>query len=824
MGIMIGVENIAIASLLHDIGKIRWRVLRERKNHQDLGADWLEKKGLGGIISGAARSHHGRRFSDIKISNYLLVVYEADNLSAGERRIKDLTVEEGEEEGEFEPGLPLLSIFSRISLHSSDSDVVKPSLLNPASLESTKIFPKTSPKLVSFDEIRDYATSSEGYEELWNNFENDFDTINKSGSISVDTLLFLLQKYTSSIPSHTFATLDKETRNINWKYYPDISLFDHVKSTATIASALYRYLQETVGERFEREQLIDEIITEKAREEKRYLLVGGDLTGIQDFIYTLATGGALRTLRGRSFYVELLCHHIANEIIKNLGLTRTNIVFVGGGGCYILTHNTENARRKISEIENKINSYLFDNFGGRIYFGLSFIELSGFEIAGVSTETAQMGFGELWKELKEKMDLEKTKKWKNNLNQIFQIKEPKKERCNICREEIDELIEIDIEKDVYGCGDCNSFYNLGKKLAGEKFRFVLQNPSSDVKGFDIFGSNYILSDAPQEAELVFVLNSLNPKDYISNNAVFLPYGRYGMIGEFQELAKLSMGIERIGALRMDVDNLGQIFSRGLNRIREGEKISYQSFSRVASLSRELDLFFKFHLGQILECKSIEGFESFRLFENMESRHAVIIYSGGDDLFIAGAWSDIIETAFDIHRSFNLYTGENPNLDISGGATAFDTKYPLYKMAEEVGELEEKAKMNKRDNDDGDEKKSLSLFNSNLVFKWNEAEQICLKVIRLLIKLCEYESRKVRFKLPRGFIYDVLSVYNKLDEIGAFWHPKLFYITTRVGEKLRDLDKEAWSELRNVIMKLEINKPITAGFIWLDLLLRGGKEE
>ncbi len=84
-------------------------------------------------------------------------------------------------------------------------------------------------------------------------------------------------------------------------------------------------------------------------------------------------------------------------------------------------------------------------------------------------------------------------------------------------------------------------------------------------------------------------------------------------------------------------------------------------------------------------------------------------------------------AYDVHRSFKLYTGGNPNLNISGGLTAFRTKYPLYKMAEEVGELEEKAK---RYSQDGEEKNALTLFRSDLVFRWNEVERIYSSVLGL----------------------------------------------------------------------------------------------
>lgn len=48
----------------------------------------------------------------------------------------------------------------------------------------------------------------------------------------------------------------------------------------------------------------------------------------------------------------------------------------------------------------------------------------------------------------------------------------------------------------------------------------------------------------------------------------------------------------------------------------------------------------------------------------KKRNAVIVYSGGDDLFIVGSWDDIIGFAVDLYYALKKYT--QGTLKISGG--------------------------------------------------------------------------------------------------------------------------------------------------------------
>jgi CRISPR-associated protein Cas10/Csm1 subtype III-A len=65
------------------------------------------------------------------------------------------------------------------------------------------------------------------------------------------------------------------------------------------------------------------------------LLVGGDISGIQKFIYTISSKGAARMLRGRSFYLQLLTEALLRYTLVELGLPYSNVIYSGGGHFYL---------------------------------------------------------------------------------------------------------------------------------------------------------------------------------------------------------------------------------------------------------------------------------------------------------------------------------------------------------------------------------------------------------------------------------------------------------------------------------------------------------
>lgn len=87
------------------------------------------------------------------------------------------------------------------------------------------------------------------------------------------------------------------------------------------------------------------------------------------------------------------------------------------------------------------------------------------------------------------------------------------------------------------------------------------------------------------------------------------------------------------------------------------------------------------------------------------RNAVICYSGGDDLFIVGAWNEVIELALDIREKFAAYT-EN-TLKISAGIGVYKHDYPISVIANEVADMESMSKSRA-------EKNSITIFDDGAV--------------------------------------------------------------------------------------------------------------
>ncbi len=102
---------------------------------------------------------------------------------------------------------------------------------------------------------------------------------------------------------------------------PEVSLYDHSKTTAALSVALWRYHHDLKHDL--------EAVAAKQKDrsdwcEKKFLLVQGDLFGIQRFIFAdggESNRGAARILRGRSAYVSLLSECAALKLLEALDLT-----------------------------------------------------------------------------------------------------------------------------------------------------------------------------------------------------------------------------------------------------------------------------------------------------------------------------------------------------------------------------------------------------------------------------------------------------------------------------------------------------------------------
>ena len=114
----------------------------------------------------------------------------------------------------------------------------------------------------------------------------------------------------------------------------DLSLAEHSRLAVAFATAIFDYL-ENQGQ----DSLLDDasnLYTESA-----FLLASFDLSGIQDFIYNIASKGAAKQLKARSLYLEFMSENIVDSLLEKLALSRANALYIGGGHAYFVLPNTE---------------------------------------------------------------------------------------------------------------------------------------------------------------------------------------------------------------------------------------------------------------------------------------------------------------------------------------------------------------------------------------------------------------------------------------------------------------------------------------------------
>ncbi|OIP68751.1 MAG: type III-A CRISPR-associated protein Cas10/Csm1 [Oscillatoriales cyanobacterium CG2_30_44_21] len=604
--------------------------------------------------------------------------------------------------------------------------------------------------------------------------------------------------------------------------------------------------------------------------------VAGSLSGIQDFIYTISSDGALKSLRARSFYLELVAEEIVQQILDELKLPRTNVIYAGGGNLFILAGGLKILEDGLKNIQDKFNKWLLDTFQGKIFFSLDF-ESCDVQDIGSSK------FRECWNKAIAKLAIQKNRKFINQINQgsskLLATKNSY-QPCKVChRDDTDDLKPLNKHESesALACPSCRDMFRLGDQLPDTSAIFRTKQDSSDgakysikINGFyyHLFEAAKLILIPNSETETVYWINNWETTKYTKGSTVLMLMGRYYQEitkNEFpraEELAANAQGISRVGYLRMDVDRLGQIFARGLPDKKDSPRnIDEYSLPRVASLSRQMSYFFKVYLNSLAGDRvnnlpeKVETL-TIKSDKNFSRRNLMFIYAGGDDLFISGAWNEVVEFAFDIYQSFRAYTGNHPDITISGGISIDDAKFPLYQSADSSGDAESKAKNNGRD--------SLGLFGQ--AFKWEEwlgNQDIQVESIDSLIKAREYIKTKEELKLfgvlatakaiqtllksdvqvSRNFTRNLLATAQiqeqKIEEFGDkrtvkqydnqdkdiryFLHlPKIAYTLARLPDRIRSADE--FTKI-STSLKSPYNAPyFRAIATWIELLNRGGTNQ
>lgn len=673
--------QLYLGSLLHDIGKPLERAgfdasifgdwyKSAKYSHSGIGAAFLEKHKHSFIsireyldgVQRIVRNHHDPSEMDERI------VQLSDWLSSGERR----EIEVGEEEEVLKAkDARLLSIFAKV-FESNKSNNYYYKL---SSLELQRLFP-----------VKSGRVEADNYENLMRSFEENLGKFSEFPSPSklygeplLEAIFHYFYKYFWSVPAQTPRA----------GYEPDVSLFDHSKITSALSICLYDDIQHKIITNNEVEEACRKLLNfsfnppedEPLLSKNLFLLVGGDLSGIQDFIFNVPSKGAAKSLKGRSLYLELLTEVTAKLILRKFDLPLSNLIYSGGGNFYLLVPISRES--ELEMIRREVLKVLLDAHAGSLYFAISWTSLA-------IKDFFEGRIVNKWRELSENSSNLKRKRFselnlKENFFKLFgpfQSRDESGDLCQVCHLE-KELLEV-TEEDEKICPFCNSFKELAENLKNANYYCegfidtefeVSRSFTSYIDVFKAFGLKASFTREPTPGCLNYVLNRIFEWE-ISPNVVgfrFFPLGiplKENQIRAFDEISQESEGLKALGLLKMDVDNLGCIFREGLPK-------EQRTLSRIATLSRLFHLFFSGWVNQI--------------WENNFRDTAYIIFAGGDDSLILGAWDKLYEFMKLVRSDFGEFVGENSNVTLSSSYSIFPLKSPVVKSVAVVEDCLSEAK-------------------------------------------------------------------------------------------------------------------------------------
>lgn len=597
----------------------------------------------------------------------------------------------------------------------------------------------------------------------------------------INSLLNLLEATCSTIPSST-----------NKSELVDVSLYDHAKTTTGIALCLYDYLKSLHVNDY-RDAFFSRYPSKYYRE-PIFLLFSCDMSGIQDFIYNISGSGALKQLRARSLYLEIMIEHIVDELLEKLELNRANLLYTGGGHAYLLLPNTPEVKQAITLFQSELKEWFLSQYQTDLFLASAWIECSPNDLMNKGEDKNR--FSNLFRTLSSRLSDVKASRysakdiWKLNFDN-----EQTTQKGRECREchRTNALFE---DNDI--CEICNSFASVSKHLI-DKDVFCIVPSTSSTNGYENafplpFSSKMIvlsresyLAKKP-EVKRIYTKNSWDTGIRL---ATHIWMGDYTAPTEGEGISayahnsatSIKKGIQRLGVLRADIDDLGAAFVSGI-------PLDKASISRTTTLSRSLSYFFKYQVNKILEKGEYQ---------------LQVIYSGGDDLFIIGNWSDVLYASIDIKKEFEEFTG-NGCLTISAGIGMFDEKYPVAIMASKTGALEERAKGFKQQNEDGSIsfKNAIALWDEDNTFSWNDFVNIIEPRMREIATLFNSTDK------GKAFVYKMIALLRNFDDISSA--PRLAYLLARSFEEAT-IEKESYRKFYDWALEKRQRRCLIAALEW-----------
>lgn len=254
-------------------------------------------------------------------------------------------------------------------------------------------------------------------------------------------------------------------------------------------------------------------------QEYKQLFVGGDLSGIQKFLYNISSKKAAVSLKGRSYYLQQYMLNVCSKVVeavKTAGAEDIEVIYNSGGKFYILTQNSDGIRQAIDSCTKMTQKELWQEHMGQLGICISYVPFDENSDGSVNTGDQQnLAPGILWKTANAQFHRQKSQKFQDVL-----------------------LSEYD------------SFFNPIAVGGQTKVCAVTGIESTDC--VKIEDDLYVLPSVKQQIQL---------GEELRNQEHFKTFEEYA-------------DHTKLGILRMDVDGLGKRFVVGFKSIQE-----YKAFSK-----------------------------------------------------------------------------------------------------------------------------------------------------------------------------------------------------------------------------------------------------
>jgi CRISPR-associated protein Csm1 len=757
---------------------------------------WKTKDADDSFINAAAKHHKPESFLQ-------WIIATADRVASGFDREEFEKYNQGEDvtpTGKNHYTARQLTLFEQINRSGlAEKDFKYRYPLKPLSPNS--IFPIEA----SSYEHNDNEKAQEEYQSLWNDFIQAIRQMPKSHrnnwSLWLDHFETVWGVYTQAIPSATA-----------FNVRPDVSLYDHSRVTAALATALWRFHHE----RGETDEAARKALSDQGESwgKEKFLLIQGDFFGIQDFIF--ANGGetnkrAAKLLRGRSFYVSLLSECAALKVLDAMDLPATSQVINAAGKFMIVAPNTDDIKVKLGKVQQELDQWFLNHSFGQAGVGLVWTaaccndfrrQVDG-QAEGISP------YRKLIEKLFKQMEIKKCQRFDlcNNSKVVFDAKF----EYGVCKIDGRSPASHQIEADTFVSDLAYDQIEIGHWLTRRQRILITRqslNMTSALKtpvfGYHIsfaeneeghgkFGEqaktgnllrawDFSLPDKTDKTKPLwngYARRNINAYVPIATEADKLEeqWEKYVGIDEKLEVGTVKtlnhlacgdrwqngngkwLGINALSTLKGDVDNLGIIFQSGLDDI---------SFSKTAALSRQLNNFFAVRLPWL--CQS-------------EFKDSYTVFAGGDDFFLIGPWLKQIKLAERMRYEFKRYV-VNPEIHFSAGISTTKSGLPISQLADLAEEGLEQAKAHNPEKSEKAPKNAVSCFNQHMT--WAIFEKLLNQHLPALERHVDQND------LSTGYVYGLLNLIDMAEKVGerpenAIWHSYFAYRTARMLER-KKLDK------------------------------------